>query len=529
MDSVIQYNFHINISFQENVEVRDLTLMITAGGHKLENDSQIYLSSLNHTKHQLHSSEQSESKILVNIKRNESVFLTVEGNYSITAKKGTSGPIRSSLQLNPIPPDTKKTSLFTMHSESVVQEWPEYNISLPMPSVLHLKNLTTVNVKIDYPSESVTDSYLKLYMPTNCDDCEDFEARMSVVSFKMISPTNLRGKDNYLSETRTLENNAALFMFEDDKIDGSPGSVTFVAISELLDYRGFQHGNILEEAIGYKFKDEFIWIGKTNITVTDDQEPNAPDLEISMTEFSTFEKLGDVTQKLRTSLDHSVNSTGSAYDVTVIFYFPPELQYVRYSHYLQNVVRKPELTIDEDGKTVKFNIPRMSFLHSSKIFFNISYNVNTSVLEGQRFFSIVYEVVYRGWNDTGDKSTALHALTFVQGEPKKGIEDRFFYCQCPWNSKQKCACCKPGQCLCLKTKDPEMCGPCKNPCVCTNEIKFLSPVVSAVLSLDKETGFLYGISNNGKGYVMSEDDGMTWMSIPTNIFRASKMNSVDLK
>ncbi|XP_062598399.1 uncharacterized protein LOC134259809 [Saccostrea cucullata] len=483
---------------------------------------------------------------------------------------GISGPIKSSLQLSPIPQDPKKNSSFIIHSERIVQEWPEYNISLPVPSELHLKNLTTVTVSIDYPSESVTDSYLKLYMPSNCEDCEDFEAKMSVVSFKMMSSSSLRGKDTYLSETRTLENNAAMFLFEDDKTDRVSDSIQFTAISELLDYRGFQNGDILEEAIGYKFKDEFIWIGKTTIGVTDDQENNTPDLEIAMTEFSTFEKLGDVTQKLRTNLDHSLNSTGSAYDVMVIFYFPPELQYVRYSHYLQNIVRKPETTIDVEGKTVKFNIPRMSFAHSSKIYFNISYNVNTSALEGQRFFSIVYEVVFKGWNDTDDKSTALHALTFVQGEPKK---DEALLCQCPWNSKQKCVCCKPGQCLCPKTKDPKVCGPCKNPCVCTNEIQWiknitklsyedativcndlptqgryskersigcsktiqrkepqvLSPLVSAVLGIDKETGFLYGISNNGKGYVLSEDEGTTWMSIPPNVFNASKLNSADLK
>lgn len=34
--------------------------------------------------------------------------------------------------------------------------------------------------------------------------------------------------------------------------------------------------------------------------------------------------------------------------------------------------------------------------------------------------SILYEVVYKGWNDTDDRSSELRALTFVNGEPTKG-------------------------------------------------------------------------------------------------------------
>lgn len=34
--------------------------------------------------------------------------------------------------------------------------------------------------------------------------------------------------------------------------------------------------------------------------------------------------------------------------------------------------------------------------------------------------SILYEVVYKGWNDTDDRSSELRALTIVNGEPTKG-------------------------------------------------------------------------------------------------------------
>ncbi|XP_048739988.2 uncharacterized protein LOC125654196 [Ostrea edulis] len=383
---------------------------------------------------------------------------------------------------------------------------------------------------------------------------------MSAISLDLVKPSDLHGKVYYHSDTRTTENDAAIFSFDGDKKDSSPGWIGFMAVSELLDYRKFQHGNMIEEAVGYKFKDEFIWIGTTNITVADDRNLNVPDIEMSISEFSNYEKFGEVTRKLRMTLDHSMNSTGSAYDIMVILYFSPELEYVKYTQYLQNVVRKPETSINIKGRKVIFNIPRMSFVHSSRIYFNVSCNVNTSALEEERRFRIVYEMVYRGWNDTKDRSTPLQALTFVEGEPKK--EEKLI-CPCPWNATQKCVCCKPGQCLCYQTKDPEICGPCQKPCACATEIigyrnssrlsysgvtitcgdlepegrysrhrviscrkaiqgqktqEYLPALVSKVLGLDVKTRNLYGITNNGKGYVLSEDEGLSWVSIPHNNF-----------
>lgn len=63
-----------------------------------------------------------------------------------------------------------------------------------------------------------------------------------------------------------------------------------------------------------------------------------------------------ISKKLCIFLDHSSNSTGSAYDIMVILYFPPEVGYVKYSQYLQNIIKTPEQSIDIDGKTVVFNV-----------------------------------------------------------------------------------------------------------------------------------------------------------------------------
>lgn len=74
----------------------------------------------------------------------------------------------------------------------------------------------------------------------------------------------------------------------------------------------------------------------------------------------------------------------------------------------------------DELKDCIIQIPRMAFVHWSRIYFNVSYTINGSRQDGQRFMSILYEVVYKGWNDTDDRSSELRALTFVNGEPTKG-------------------------------------------------------------------------------------------------------------
>lgn len=146
---------------------------------------------------------------------------------------------------------------------------------------------------------------------------------MSAVRVDLGHPSDISGKAIYVSETRTTENDAAIYMFDEANEEDSSKSLQFNAISKLQDYRcrlilektpkyfyysdflqrlnnnfkiffaAFRSGDILEQVYGFKFKDEFIWIGKTNITVFDDKNQNIPVLEMSMFEYSNYEKLGE--------------------------------------------------------------------------------------------------------------------------------------------------------------------------------------------------------------------------------------------
>lgn len=79
--------------------------------------------------------------------------------------------------LRPFGEATKQMKGVSIFSEIALQSWPGFVISSPMPNILHLKNTTTVTVNVTDLSESLADSYLKMYMPTTCEDCKDFEGK----------------------------------------------------------------------------------------------------------------------------------------------------------------------------------------------------------------------------------------------------------------------------------------------------------------------------------------------------------------
>ncbi|XP_060080153.1 uncharacterized protein LOC132559542 [Ylistrum balloti] len=50
------------------------------------------------------------------------------------------------------------------------------------------------------------------------------------------------------------------------------------------------------------------------------------------------------------------------------------------------------------------------------------------------------------------------------------------------------------------------------------EIRPLPNTVATILGQDMTSGYLYGINNNGLGYVYSRNGGHNWISIPENVY-----------
>ena len=65
----------------------------------------------------------------------------------------------------------------TLFSEPVIKDWPRFGISPPYPPEIYMKNTTMVSISVTNLTRSLEDSYLKMYMPTTCEDCDKFEGK----------------------------------------------------------------------------------------------------------------------------------------------------------------------------------------------------------------------------------------------------------------------------------------------------------------------------------------------------------------
>lgn len=110
--------------------------------------------------------------------QNELIINTFIKTMNIT--DSVPGPVRSFVSLKPLGEATKEMKGLSIFSEVALQTWPGFSISSPVPDILHLKNTTTVAVNVTDLSGSLADSYLKMYMPTTCENCKEFEGKLSI-------------------------------------------------------------------------------------------------------------------------------------------------------------------------------------------------------------------------------------------------------------------------------------------------------------------------------------------------------------
>jgi len=46
----------------------------------------------------------------------------------------------------------------------------------------------------------------------------------------------------------------------------------------------------------------------------------------------------------------------------------------------------------------------------------------------------------------------------------------------------------------------------------------MNAAVAAIVAMDTSTGTLYGVSNNGMARMRSEDQGVTWYTVPAEVY-----------
>ena len=94
----------------------------------------------------------------------------------------STGPIRTFIQIESFGQENDVVDSVTLFSEPVIKDWPRFGISPPYPPEIHMKNTTIVSISVTNLTRSLEDSYLKMYMPTTCEDCDKFEGKATELS-----------------------------------------------------------------------------------------------------------------------------------------------------------------------------------------------------------------------------------------------------------------------------------------------------------------------------------------------------------
>ncbi|XP_071175837.1 uncharacterized protein [Mytilus edulis] len=484
--------------------------------------------------------------------------------------------IRSVLEVRP---STGTTSM--IYSETIPVFVPSFNVTHTSPEKIRMRKQTSFNADITLPLFGVNNAYAKLYMPYN-----DNEAKITIADFAVsgISGVGIGATDilnsrlnsgiTKFSRSMTSEEDTATITFPTLNITDAANDVimlTLLCQGILQNFMGYSDGQNMEMDIGFKLNEDFIWIGSTNVSIDDDTDAmdQRPILVTELTEIHRSIHHGTINCKMKLSIIHDDKSLGTAYNITVILYLPNTVSFVsstRHVHYYDVVKRAHQF---EEDQTVRFELPRISFPHSSRIIFNVTMDTKTALYLNSDNTGITYEVLYSGWRTDGVFSVSLQYFEMMIDNIKDENTDLItgMKCSCPGDNDDKtCACCSKNACQCGQ-QNPYNCVPCDSLDRCAETIKgyyqlstlqdmngttyhcddrtklrpprvfascmarfssgtekVLSPLVSVLLGLDYDNTILYGLSNNGQGYVFSSDLGTSWMSCSRAVYISALYN-----
>ncbi|XP_052103237.1 uncharacterized protein LOC127736415 [Mytilus californianus] len=149
----------------------------------------------------------------------------------------------------------------------------------------------------------------------------------------------------------------------------------------------------MEMGIGFKLNDDFIWIGSTNASIDDDTDVRnqRPVLLAELTEFQRSTHDGTINCKMKLAINHDDKSTGTAYNITVFLYIPNTVTFLSSTRHYYDVVKRAHHF--EEDQTLRFELPRISFPHSSRIIFNVTMDTKTGLYLNSDNTGIAYELL----------------------------------------------------------------------------------------------------------------------------------------
>ncbi|CAG5116894.1 unnamed protein product [Candidula unifasciata] len=324
-----------------------------------------------------------------------------------------------------------------------------------------------------------------------------------------------------------------------------------------------QSGDKWPVLIGVSFSGNLIWVGEISVNISA-PKVSRPDLVVDLLQVQQCAYDGNTTAVLEVLVKHSVNSTGTAYNVTVNVYLPAYMA-MRKNDF--TVPLENTITVRQESTIIVTEIGRLTFSDPFTLEVTLDVDLSSQQILAAGSRVVTAEAI---WGDRwGNLTDLLSDAVYLSVNVSKTCSKRLSWtssrkCPCPHDaSLSNCGCCVAGACPC-GTARPRACAPCQEMWRCvpyktgfeellylpksavTDQIRCdafhmrrgsatgvschkilsssppmyleLSPRVAVVTGVDPSTGFLYGISNNGLAYMVSEDRGTSWTSIMDNVY-----------
>ncbi|CAH1265247.1 Hypp3145 [Branchiostoma lanceolatum] len=288
--------------------------------------------------------------------------------------------------------------------------------------------------------------------------------------------------------------------------------------------------NFINLAIGYEFtKDEELWAPKElwarvgaditleraiwtaalPVTVVPRGKPVLV-LDASVTDTGNLGRGEMVT--FNVDLRHDPNSTAAAYNVTVKLISTPFVKYVS----LGTLTDGPTPTVSVKPNKVSFKWPQLDIDDRLQFTFKMRIDPDHKERPGDHRFVGPLETLYRGTALPGRRlRTETKLLQFfykiVENPERQTVpefREKSFLVDSQNNKVYFCnyARRRKGLNACFAHDE--------NSSSEQESWRVLSPILGSLLGVSRAESQLYGVSHCGRAYMMSEDDGRTWYSVP---------------
>ncbi|XP_053377895.1 uncharacterized protein LOC123528646 [Mercenaria mercenaria] len=454
----------------------------------------------------------------------------------------------------------------------VFMELPDVKVSVPEPRALDMKEKASIMLDVFLPTTPLKPSLLNVYMPKNLSHPYDAdslcfeEPYLTVTDFQFIGysglsigSSGLNSETNpvYLSTSRSSEIDLTAYA-----VPGFDNNVTILNLSAELDFLlkvessdfiGSHENMEMKVAHILEFGDHFFIIRNSTLVVNRSLNvERTPKLNFTLDLIETVTENKQTTAEFQLRIWHTQNASwSSAYNVSVLLYLPPFLHGLDMQRTRDVIKANTDVENIVNENCIKFTMQRVSFVHNVRLQFGLILDTAHKQYEQNKEFLVIAEAMYTGWR-APDYIRDMEGFSFTLNVTKEHeitpvcecIEGKFAQCKCsivtsceeridnvscvdcnyPWHCMRTLS--GYGKKSVLKDDNglSYVCAATKryrrslDTVTCTKQyangiIKRLPPVVGTILGREKDSGYLYGISQNGLAYIISMDGGITWYSI----------------